>query len=175
MATPRPQYPLILYRVSSAAVQTQRVAFSIWSFENLDCRATQTLCSNNKRTRQRTGRPTILKQFVGLYCACAIACKKGCRGPNCWQGRRLPRHTVLFDSMAPWRYSLHRDALHCIHCPVREPSQRSMHGARCPAEPLDVQENSFSKSAANSSQIRRRCSGVEDDYGRDVCKFVCPP
>ena len=42
-----------------------------------------------------------------------------------------------------------------------------MHGARCPAEPTEAQENSLSQYAANSSQIRRRCSGVEDDYCRD--------
>src|SRR5882724_3250187 len=35
----------------------------IWSFENLDCRETQTLCSNNRLAQLRTGGPTILKQL----------------------------------------------------------------------------------------------------------------
>jgi len=62
------------------------------------------------------------------------ACKKGCRGPNCWQGRRLPRHTVLFDSMAPWRYSLHR-----VLCTAFIVLFASQAGAQCTAR--DVLRN----------------------------------
>jgi len=70
------------------------------------------------------------------------------------QGRRC-HDTVLFDSMAPWRYSFHGcSALHFI---VLFASQPALNARReMSAEPPDVQENSFSKSAANSSQIRRR-------------------
>ena len=79
------------------------------------------------------------------------------------------------DRMAPRRYSPCCDALHRGHRPVRERSWRSMLGARRPAEPLDAQENSTSQYAANSGQARCRCSGVEDDCGWDVCRFVYPP
>jgi hypothetical protein len=71
---------------------------------------------------------------------------------------------VLFDC----------DAVRGVHPPVCQRSQCTMYGAGRATEPLDAQQNSFSQSAANPDQIGRRRSGVEDDYSRDICKYVCP-
>ena len=40
---------------------------------------------------------------------------------------------------------------------------------------LTLRTTPSANTTPSSDQIRLRCSGVENDYGRDVCKFVCPP
>ena len=61
------------------------------------------------------------------------------------------------------RHSVYCDALHRVHRPLRERSRCSMHGARRPAEPPDAQDNALCRYSAHSSQIRLRCSDVEED------------
>ena len=64
-------------------------------------------------------------------------------------------------------------ALQCVHPRTRERSQSSMHRERCFAKPTEEQQDPIACYSAGSGQIRRRCSGVEEDFSGDVFKFVC--
>src|SRR5262249_13348831 len=64
-------------------------------------------------------------------------------------------------------------ALQRVHPRIHERGQGSMHRTRCVAETVDAQDGSRCPEAAESSDIRFGCRGVEDDHNRDILEFVC--
>ena len=71
---------------------------------------------------------------------------------------------VLFDC----------DAVRGVHPPVCQRSQCTMYGAGRATNRLTLKKTPSANMPPILVRSAVRRSGVEDDYSRDICKFVCP-